>query len=121
MLLTVLNRFLPDSERPRRRELTRLLSMMGLYFLILFAVGILRPIRNALALDGLAEGDFYQVYLISAAVIVFAPIFNHLADRIRWRTLIPTTAAFFVINLLVFRAIYSEGSGLLGMVFYGWY
>ena len=121
MLLTVLNRFLPDSERPRRRELTRLLSMMGLYFLILFAVGILRPIRNALALDGLAEGDFYQVYLISAVVIVFAPIFNHLADRIRWRTLIPTTAAFFAINLLVFRVIYSEGSGLLGMVFYGWY
>ena len=95
--------------------------MMGLYFIVLVAVGILRPIKNALALDGLAEGDFYQVYLVSALVVLFAPIFNHLADRIRWRTLIPATALFFALNLLGFRAVYSEGSALLGMVFYGWY
>ena len=95
--------------------------MMGLYFLVLFAVGILRPIRNALALDGLAESEFYKVYLVSAVVILFAPAFNYLADRIQWRTLIPATAAFFALNLLVFRAIYSEGSATLGMVFYGWY
>ena len=56
--------------------------MMGLYFLVLFAVGILRPIRNALALDGLAESEFYKVYLISAVVILFAPLLNHLSDRI---------------------------------------
>jgi len=95
--------------------------MMGLYFLVLFAVGILRPIRNALALDGLAESEFYKVYLISAVVILFAPLLNYLSDRIQWRTLIPGTAAFFALNLLVFRAVYSEGSGVLGMVFYGWY
>ncbi len=95
--------------------------MMGLYFLVLFAVGILRPIRNTLALDGLAEGDFYQVYLISAVVILFAPAFNHVADRVAWRKLIPATAAFFALNLIGFRAIYSEGSAALGMVFYGWY
>jgi hypothetical protein len=92
--------------------------MMGLYFLVLFAVGILRPIRNALALDGLAESEFYKVYLISAVVILFAPLLNYLSDRIQWRT---GTAAFFALNLLVFRAVYSEGSGVLGMVFYGWY
>ncbi len=95
--------------------------MMGLYFLVLVAVGILRPIRNALALDGLAESEFYKSYLVSAIVILFAPVFNRLADRIPWRTLIPATAAFFALNLLLFRAIYSEGSAILGMVFYGWY
>jgi AAA family ATP:ADP antiporter len=95
--------------------------MMALYFVVLVAVGILRPIKNALALDGLAEGDFYQVYLVSALVVLFAPIFNWLADRVRWRTLIPGTAAFFALNLLLFRAVYTEGSALLGMVFYGWY
>ena len=118
-VITILTRFLPDSGQPRRKELTRLLSMMGLYFLVLFAVGILRPIRNALALDGLAESEFYKVYLVSAVVLLFAPAFNYLADRIQWRTLIPATAAFFALNLLVFRAIYSEGSATLGMVFYG--
>ena len=95
--------------------------MMGLYFLVLVAVGILRPVRNALALDSRAEGDFYQVYLLSALVVLFAPIFNHLADRIAWRKLIPGTAAFFALNLLIFRAAYSEGSVAFGMIFYGWY
>jgi hypothetical protein len=53
--------------------------------------------------------------------VLFAPIFNHLADRVRWRTLIPASAAFFALNLVVFRAAYQEGSALFGMVFYGWY
>ena len=94
---------------------------MGLFFLVLFAVGILRPIRNALALDGLAESEFYKVYFVSAVVILIAPALTHLSDRIPWRTLIPATAAFFALNLLAFRVFYSEGSGTLGMVFYGWY
>jgi ATP/ADP translocase len=99
----------------------RLVSMMGLYFVVLVSVGILRPVKNALALDGRAEGDFYQVYLVSAIVVLFAPIFNHLADRIRWRTLIPATAGFFALNLVLFRAVYSEGDTTFGLVFYGWY
>ncbi|MEX1256696.1 MAG: HEAT repeat domain-containing protein [Gemmatimonadota bacterium] len=107
--------------KPRNSERTRLLAMMGLYFLVLFAVGILKPIRNALALDGLGESEFYKVYLVSAVVILLAPAFNHLSDRIPWRTLIPATAAFFAANLFLFRGIYSEGSAALGMVFYGWY
>jgi AAA family ATP:ADP antiporter len=95
--------------------------MMGLYFLILVAVGILRPVRNALALESRAEGDFYQVYMLSALVILFAPVFNHLADRVRWRTLIPATAGFFALNLFAFRAVYSEGNTTFGFLFYGWY
>jgi hypothetical protein len=67
--------------------------MMGLYFLVLVAVGILRPIKNVLALDGLAEGDFYQVYLVSALVVLFAPLFNHLGDRIPWRRLIRSSTS----------------------------
>ncbi len=95
--------------------------MMGLYFLVLFAVGILRPIRNALALDGLAETRFYQVYLVSAVVILAVPPYNRLADRVPWRILIPGVAAFFAVTLVVLRLLYSEGSTAFGMVFYGYY
>jgi ATP:ADP antiporter, AAA family len=96
-------------------------AMMGLYFLVLLSVGLLRPIRNTLALDGLGQTDFYKVYLVSALVIAFVPVLNHLSDRVPWRRLIPSVALFFALNLLVFRAFYTEGSTLFGLVFYGWY
>ncbi|MGD8871227.1 MAG: cyclic nucleotide-binding domain-containing protein [Gemmatimonadota bacterium] len=95
--------------------------MMSLYFVVLVSVGILRPVKNALALDGRAEGDFYQVYLVSALAVLFAPVFNHLADRVPWRRLIPATAAFFALNLVLFRVAYSDGSTTFGLIFYGWY
>lgn len=102
-------------------ELPRLLALMGLFFLIVCAVGILRPIKNALALDGLGATDFYRVYLVSAAVVLFVPAFNRLADRIPWRALFGAVALFFALNLLLFRLWYVEGSAAFGLLFYGWY
>ncbi len=95
--------------------------MMGLYFLVLFAVGILRPIRNALALDGLGKSEFYQVYLVSAVVILAVPPYNRLANRVRWQLLIPGVAAFFAVSLVVLRLVYSRGSATFGLAFYGYY
>ncbi len=95
--------------------------MAGLYFLVLAAVGILRPIRNALALDGLGETEFYQVYLVSAIVILAVPPYNRLANRVRWHILIPGVAAFFAVSLVLLRLVYSRGSGTFGLLFYGYY
>lgn len=95
--------------------------MMALYFLVVCAIGILRPIKNALALDGLGATSFYKVYLVSAFVILFVPLFNRAADRFPWRWLLPGVAGFFVLNLLAFRLAYVDGSALFGLAFYGWY
>ena len=105
----------------RWRGLRRLLPVMGLGALVLFVIGILRPLRSAFALSGLPEGDFYQVYFVSAVVIVIAPIYNRLSDRISWRRLIPATAVFFAASLVVFRLIYQPEAAWFGLVFYGWY
>ncbi len=104
-----------------RSSLAPVLAMMALYFLVVCSVGILRPIRNALALDGLGQTDFYKVYLVSAVVILFVPLLNRLSDHVPWRRLIPGVALFFAANLLLFRALYVEGSTAFGLVFYGWY
>lgn len=111
----------PGAWAAPHRGTAAMVSMMGLYFLVLLSVGILRPIRNTLALDGLGQTDFYKVYLISALVILFVPVLNYLSDRISWRRLIPSVAFFFALNLLLFRALYTEGSTIFGLVFYGWY
>lgn len=104
-----------------RSELARLAAMMVLFFLVVCAVGILRPIKNSLALDGLGATDFYKVYLVSAVVIVFVPLYNRLSDRLSWRWLIPAVSLFFALQLVVLRWFYVEGSTAFGLVFYGWY
>jgi ATP:ADP antiporter, AAA family len=112
---------LNSSLARRIRDLLPLIAMFSLFFLVVCAVGVLKPIRNALALDGLAATQFYKVYLVSAVVVFFVPIYNRLAARFPWRWLIPSVAVFFALNLVVFRFVYVEGSALFGLVFYGWY
>jgi ATP:ADP antiporter, AAA family len=104
-----------------RKDLPRLLALMGTFFLVVCAVGILRPIKNSLALDGLGASNFYKVYLVSALVVLFVPPYNRLAERIQPRVLIPVVALFFGANLVLFRLLYTEGSAAYGMLFYGWY
>jgi ATP:ADP antiporter, AAA family len=102
-------------------EARRLVSLMALFFLVVCAVGILRPIKNSLALDGLGATDFYKVYLVSAIVVAFVPAFNRLARRLPWGRLFALVALFFASNLVLFRVLYTEGSSALGLAFYGWY
>ncbi len=119
------DRMLPGASSPARvsmnRDLARLVAMMGLFFLVVCAVGILRPIKNALALDGLGATDFYKVYLVSAVVILFVPLYNRVSDRLSWRWLIPAVSLFFALQLVLLRTFYVEGSTVFGLVFYGWY
>ena len=109
---------LPDADR---QQLTRLLALMGLFFLVICAIGILRPIKNAVALGGLGETEFYQVYVVSAVVVAFVPMYNWLGARVRWRRMISATALAFAAVLLLFRGTYREGSAGYGLLFYGWY
>jgi ATP:ADP antiporter, AAA family len=95
--------------------------MMGLFFLVVCAVGILKPIKNSLALDGLGSTNFYKVYLVSAVVVVFVPLFNRASTRYSWKWLLPGVALFFAANLVLFRLLYVEGSAAYGLAFYGWY
>jgi ATP:ADP antiporter, AAA family len=105
----------------RTADGARLIAMMGLFFLVVCAVGILKPIKNSLALDGLGATNFYKVYLVSAVVVVFVPLFNRASTRFSWKWLLPGVAMFFAANLVLFRLLYVEGSAAYGLAFYGWY
>jgi ATP:ADP antiporter, AAA family len=116
-----LRRLFPDMVRGSDREFSRIAGMMALFFLVVCAVGILRPIKNTLALNGLGATDFYEVYLVSAGVVLFVPPYNRLSDRFPWRWLIPGVALFFALHLVLFRIFYQDKSAIYGMLFYGWY
>ncbi|MGH7445263.1 MAG: Npt1/Npt2 family nucleotide transporter, partial [Longimicrobiales bacterium] len=98
-----------------------MVAMMALFFLVVCAVGILRPIKNALALDGLGATDFYKVYLVSGVVILFVPLYDRVAGRLPRRWLIPAVSLFFALQLVLLRSFYVEGSTAFGLIFYGWY
>ncbi|NIP78543.1 MAG: hypothetical protein GWM90_04800, partial [Gemmatimonadetes bacterium] len=119
--MSILDRLLPDFPEDQKAERYQLLGLMAMFFLVVTAFGILKPVRNAFALSGLGEGQFYKVYLVSAVVVLFVPLYNRLADVIGWRRLVPAVALFFALNLLLFWLVYVEGSTVLGVVFYGWY
>jgi ATP:ADP antiporter, AAA family len=103
------------------RESVQLLAMAALFFIVQCAVGVLRPIKNAIALEGLGSTDFYRVYLVSAGVVLFVPFYTRLVERISWRRLVPVVSLFLASNLLLFRILYAPSSTAFGMVFYGWY
>ncbi|CAN5378447.1 hypothetical protein BH24GEM3_BH24GEM3_12880 [soil metagenome] len=111
----------PSLNPSQNAEYPLLIRMAAMYFLIMCSLGILKPIKNAFALVGLANTQFYRVYLISALVLLFVPLYSRLAERVPLRALIPGIALFFALNLLLFRAFYLDGSLAFGLLFYGWY
>lgn len=119
--MSILDKLLPEFTRDERAERNRLLGLMCMFFLVVTAVGILKPVKNSLALSGLADREFYKVYAVSAVVVLFVPLYNRLSDRIGWKALVPAVAVFFAFNLVLFRLAYAEGSTTLGLMFYGWY
>jgi ATP/ADP translocase len=110
-----------EPGRTEREGTSRLIAMAGLSFIAQCAVGVLRPVKNALALDGLGGANFYRVYLVSAVVALFVPLYARLIRRVEWRRLVPGIALFLVLNLVLMRVLYEPGSTLFGLVFYGWY
>src|SRR5215213_694412 len=96
----------------------RLAGLATLYMLVVCAIGMLHPIRNALG--GLGASGFYKVYLASAGVALFLIPYNRLAARVPQRWLTPGIALFFALDLLVFRALFPGGTAY-GVIFYAWH
>src|SRR6266576_6439243 len=87
----------------------RLLLLATLYMVLVCAIGLLQPIRNALALKGLGAAGFYKAYLASAGVALFLVPLGRLAPRISARWLTCGVALWFVSNLVLFRAVPRRG------------
>ena len=99
---------------------SRATALTALYLLVVCAVGMLHPVRNALVLDALGGRDFYKVYFASALVAAAIVPFNRLATRIPQSRLTPAVAVFFALNLVAFR-VFFPGGVTYGVLFYGWH
>jgi len=99
---------------------SRVVALTSLYLLVVCAVGMLHPVRNALVLGALGGQGFYKVYVASALVAVAVVPFGRLAARVPQERLTPAIAGFFATNLLVFRALF-PGGVVFGVLFYAWH
>jgi hypothetical protein len=99
---------------------SRVAALTALYLLVVCAVGMLHPVRNALVLGALGGQGFYKVYVASALVALAVVPFGRLAARVPQQRLTPAVAAVFAANLLMFRAFFPGGM-VFGILFYAWH
>lgn len=97
----------------------------GLYFfLILFSYYLLRPVREAMGIQGGADKLPWVMTGTLAAMALANPLFAWLVSRYPRRIFIPATYHFFALNMLVFYVLFREMPKEwhlgLGYAFYIW-
>ena len=78
------------------------------FFCVLSAYYILRPVRETM---GVGSGSYTLPYLFTASFVVMllaTPVFGWIASRFPRKVFLPWVYGFFILNILVFWAIFSQ-------------
>ena len=117
----------PPSRRPRRppglvagadrllglrpEEVTAVAWSALCFFFLLAGYYVLRPVREAMGLTGGVK-QLPLLFLVTMAVmLVVSPLFSALVSRFRRRVFLPVVYLFFILNLLVFYALFRARAG----------
>ena len=94
--------FLTRALRAEPHELPALAWAFAYFFLLLSSYYVLRPVRDALAVE-LGAQALKQLFTATlVAMLALVPVFGWLASRLPRARLLPAVYAFFVVNLLAF-------------------
>jgi AAA family ATP:ADP antiporter len=94
--------FLTRALRAEPHELPALAWAFAYFFLLLSSYYVLRPVRDALAVELGAQALQRLFTATLVAMLVLVPVFGWLASRLPRARLLPAVYAFFAVNLLVF-------------------
>src|SRR6185369_13105879 len=97
-----MHRFLTRALRAEPHELPALGWAFAYFFLLLSSYYVLRPVRDALAVELGAQALQRLFTATLAAMLAVVPIYGWLASRLPRARLLPAVCAFFVVNLLAF-------------------
>ena len=95
-------------------ELAAVAWAFAYFFLLLCSYYLLRPVRDALAVDAGAQALKWLFTATFATMLALVPLFGWLCARLPRARLLPLVYGFFVINLLLFSARLSP------LVFFVW-
>src|SRR5438309_1849450 len=90
--------------RAEPHELSALAWAFTYFFLLLCSYYLLRPVRDALAVEAGAEKLQWLFTGTFAAMLALVPAFGWLCTRLSRARLLPVVYAFFALNLLLFSA-----------------
>src|SRR2546425_6441137 len=90
--------------RAEPHELSALAWAFAYFFLLLCSYYLLRPVRDALAVEAGTEKLQWLFTGTFAAMLALVPAFGWLCARLSRARLLPVVYAFFALNLLLFSA-----------------
>lgn len=109
-----------------KHELVAVLWSFAYFFCVLSSYYILRPVREAMAVGSGPDTIPYLFVGTFVAMLVATPIFGAVASRFPRRIFLPWVYLFFIANILIFWAVFSQalkddGEYIwLGRVFFVW-
>lgn len=90
------------------------------FFLVLCSYYILRPVRDAFAVDAGAEAVQWLITATFVAMLALVPAFGWLSARLPRTRLLPVVYGFFAAHLLLFALAAQDPSPALRAVFFVW-
>ncbi len=91
------------------------------FFLVITAVYIIKPVRNALFLDALGAQNLRFVYMGEGVFLIFVvAAYVHLAKMVSRKILHAGVLLFFITNLIAFWFLFHTHSPVLVGLFYVW-
>jgi AAA family ATP:ADP antiporter len=117
--------FLQTFTNVRRDELSRTLVAGLFFFLVLSALMVVRPAREALGMQRGIEAIRWLFFGTLFVTLLVNPIFGWLVSRFKRQVFISTTYLFFATGLLVFYLLLvlspTHVGQISGQVFYVWF
>ncbi len=98
----------------RVEEAPAVIAGLLIFFLLFTGYFMLRPVRETMGVAGGVDNLqwlFTGTFLATLAVL---PLFGWLASRVPRRRILPAAYGFFVINLLVFAALFARTTEQVG-------
>jgi AAA family ATP:ADP antiporter len=106
--------------RAEPHELPALAWAFAYFFLLLAAYYVLRPVRDALAVQG-GAGQLQWLFTATfVAMLALVPVYGWLCARLPRARFLPAVYAFFILNLVSFRFYIEAEPALAGRVFFVW-
>jgi len=89
------------------RETAAVVAGLALFFLLFTGYFMLRPVRETMGVAGGVDNLQWLFTGTFVATLAAMPLFGWVATRVRRRHILPWTFGFFVLNLLVFAALFA--------------
>jgi ATP:ADP antiporter, AAA family len=89
------------------RETAAVVAGLALFFLLFTGYFMLRPVRETMGVAGGVDNLQWLFTGTFVATLAAMPLFGWAAARVRRRHILPWTFGFFVLNLLVFAALFA--------------